>query len=134
MDTTTVAQAAPQTTPEPAYVLRGLGLFELHRDPILDSYQGGGRWLIASGTESDRHYEVRVGVRRQSCECQGYARHDHCSHLIAGRHVARRSAVCDCCGERRWWSELSEVQEEHELLAWFPGDRLCAACVPGHWA
>lgn len=43
--------------------MRGLGIFELHRDDILDSYQGGGRWLIPSGSDGDTLYEVRVGTR-----------------------------------------------------------------------
>ncbi len=70
--------------PQPAYVLRGLGLFEIHRDEILESYQGGGRWLVPSGTESGRLYEVRVGTRpeRNRCECTGFQRHEHCSHVV----------------------------------------------------
>ena len=49
-----VAGSPQETTTEsqPAYVLRGLGLFELHRDEILAGYQGGGRWLVPSGSES----------------------------------------------------------------------------------
>lgn len=134
MDTTTVAQPAHQSTtePQPAYVLRGLGLFELHRDEILESYQGGGKWLIPSGTETDRHYEVRVGIRRQSCECQGYARHDHCSHLIAAQRVARLSGVCDGCGQRVWRRELVEVGEDN--LTAFEGDLLCRPCGRAHGA
>jgi hypothetical protein len=115
-------------------VWRGRGLFETYRDEL--EYIGGGTWLIPSGSDLSKGYEVRVGTRpeRSRCECIGYERHGHCSHLICAQLAHRRSAVCDCCGERRWWSELTEVQEEDELLAWFPGDRLCAHCVPGHWA
>ncbi len=124
--------STPETTP--AYVLRGLGLFELHRDEILDSYQGGGRYIVPSGTEANGLYEVRVGTRpeRNRCECRGFASHGHCSHLIAAGRVAKRSAVCDSCGERRWNRELVEVTEDHDSLTWFPGDLLCRGCVRAH--
>ncbi len=119
--------------PTPGYVLRGLGLFELHGDEILESYQGGGRWLVPSGTEVGKVYEVRAGTRpeRCRCECIGYQHHGHCSHVIAAQRVAGRSAVCDCCGERRWWRELLEVTEGHESLTWFVGDVVCRQCARG---
>jgi hypothetical protein len=137
-----LAHPAPPTTTEPAklpgYVLRGLGIFELHRDEILAAYQGAGRWLVPSGTETGRHYEVRVGSsrhpERSRCECTGYQHHEHCSHLVCAQIAHRKSAVCDSCGERHWWPELTEVQEDDELLTWFPGDRLCDDCRSGHWA
>ncbi len=39
----TIADSPHPSTPEtaPEYVLRGLGIFELNRDEILGSYQGG---------------------------------------------------------------------------------------------
>ena len=118
----------------PAYHLRGLGLYELHADHILDAYQGAGRYLVPSGREAGFVYEVRVGSRpeRHRCECTGVQHHGHCSHHVAAQRVARRSAVCDCCGVRQWWRDLREVHEDDGLLAWFAGDRLCKACVPGH--
>src|SRR5215212_728188 len=120
-----------------AYHHRGLGLFELHADEILASYQGGGRWLVPSGSESGKAYEVRVSParpQRDRCECQGFASHGHCRHHVAAQRVARRSAVCDSCGQRCWWRDLTEVHEEDGLLAWFPGDKLCRACIKtGHW-
>ncbi|MDP9479574.1 MAG: hypothetical protein M3R38_28560, partial [Actinomycetota bacterium] len=72
-----VPRRAPERAPAetaPAYVLRGLGLFELHADDILDSYQGGGRWLVPSGSDPGRRYEVRTGTRpkRSRCECRGF--------------------------------------------------------------
>lgn len=108
--------------PQPAYVLRGLGLFELYRDGLLAGYQGGGRWLIPSGgTEPDTLYEVRVGSpgcpERNRCECVGYQRHGHCSHVVCASVARKKSGLCDCCGERRWWPELTEVEEDDELLA-----------------
>ena|SRR5215218_7028498 len=138
MAETTIPQPATRGVEEtpPAYVLRGLGLFELHRQDILESYQGGGRWIVPSGTESGRVYEVRVGVRpeRNRCECQGSQHHNHCSHHVAAQRVARRSSVCDACGVRKWWKDLTEVHEDDGLLAWFPGDRICGDCIKaGHW-
>lgn len=135
----TIARPGQESTtePQPGYVLRGMGLFELHRDEVLAGYQGGGRWLIPSGSESGKVYEVRVGTRpeRNRCECTGHQRHGHCSHVVCGSLAHKKSAVCDCCGERRWWADLEEVQEDDGLLAWFPGDRLCDSCIAGGcWA
>ncbi len=126
----TIPKVQHPTTPEPGYVLRGLGLFELHADDILDSYQGGGKYLVPSGTEASGLYEVRVGTRpeRNRCECRGFSSHKHCSHLIAAERVARRSAVCDGCGARTWSRDLSEVQES---LTYFEGDLLCPTCRHG---
>jgi hypothetical protein len=116
----------------PAYYLRGRGIYELHSEDILEGYLGAGRYLVSSGTTPGLVYEVRVSPMRPArdrCECQGYARHGHCSHHVAAQRVARRSAVCDACGVRQWWRELEQVHEEDELLAWFPGDVLCRACI-----
>ncbi len=51
--------------------------------------------------------------------------------MAAGR-VAKKSGVCDGCGERAWNRDLEEVTEDHESLTWFVGDRLCGGCVSGH--
>ena len=120
------ARVLRSATPEPAYVLRGLGLFELRRDEILQSYRGAGRFLVPSGTSAVA-YEVRVGVRpeRNRCECRGFASHGHCSHVVAAQRVSKRSGVCDGCGERAWSRDLSEVQES---LTYFEGDLLCSGC------
>lgn len=134
-----IAHPAHESTTEPApgYVLRGLGLFELHREEILAGYEGAGRWLIPSGSESGKLYEVRVGTveDRHRCECIGFVHHRHCSHVEAARRAAKLSAVCDACGTRVWWSELRQVEEDDELLSWYPGDVLCGACIAaGFWA
>ncbi len=121
----TIPEAQRPTTPEPAYVLRGLGLFELHAGEILASYKGGGKYLVPSGITANGLYEVRVGVRRNRCECRGFASHKHCSHIVAAERVAKRSGVCDGCGERVWRRDLSEVQES---LTYFAGDQLCRSC------
>ncbi len=149
MDEQRIARLAPERAPKqgqacpnqdqrtPDFVLRGLGLVAVASEEILTSYQGGGRWLVPSGSDADRSYEVRTGTRpkRSRCECRGFGSHGHCSHLIAAERVARKSAVCDSCGVRRWWHDLDEVGEDAGLLAWFVGDRLCSSCVrAGQWA
>jgi hypothetical protein len=133
----TIARSGQETTtePQPPYVLRGHSMFELYRDEL--TYMGGGRWLIPSGSESGKVYEVRVSTtrpERQRCECTGFQHHNHCSHLVAASLAHERSAVCDYCGERKYWQELTEVQEEDELLSWYPGDVLCWSCTRHHWA
>ncbi len=115
--------------PTPAYVLRGLGIYELHAGEILASYQGGGRFLVPSGTDAGA-YEVRVGVRRNRCECRGWASHGHCSHVVAAGRVAGRSAVCDGCGVRTWRRDLVEVGDDS--LVFFEGDELCRPCARAH--
>lgn len=40
-----------------------------------------------------------------------------------------RAVPCASCGERFTWRDLVEVEEDHESLSWFPGDRLCEGCV-----
>ncbi len=127
----TKVTATPEhpSTPEPGYVLRGLGLFELHADEILQGYQGGGRWLVPSGS-ANGSYEVRVGTRpeRHRCECRGFGSHGHCSHVIAADRVAKRSGICDGCAVRAWSRDLSEVVES---LTFFEGDLLCPPCRHG---
>jgi hypothetical protein len=127
--------APPNTRdPIPEYVLRGLGIFELRAEEILASYQGGGRWLVPSGTETNRLYEVRVGTRRERnrCECRGFVSHHHCSHLVAAERVAKRSALCDGCGVRVWVWDMVGVLAEHESLTFFVGDLVCEECARDH--
>ncbi len=145
MDEQRIARLAPERAPKqgqawskqpgmPDYVLRGLGIVAVAQDLILGSYQGGGRWLVPSGSDPDTRYEVRVGTRpkRNRCECRGFGSHGYCSHVVAASRVAKQSAVCDSCGTRRWWHDLVEVGEDDASLTWFPGDRLCKACVVAH--
>jgi hypothetical protein len=133
-----LAPPARQTTPEPTpdYVWRGRGLFEAYRDEL--EYVGGGCWLIPSGSDITKGYEVRVGSprrpERSRCECVGFQHHNHCSHLICAELAHKKSAVCDGCGERKYWPQLREVYEDDGLLAWFPGDVLCDGCIgKGLW-
>jgi len=121
----------------PEHVLRRRGLFESYHDEILDNYLGVGKWLIPSGSTPSKFYEVRPGMRWKAarCECVSFQHHHHCSHVEAARLAARKSAVCDSCGKRHWYSDLREVFEEDGLLSWFTGDRLCRGCIgEGAWA
>ncbi len=123
------------TEPTPEYVLRGHGLFELHRDQL--AYLGSGTWLIPSGSDGSRSYEVRPGTRSKfaRCECIGFQHHGHCSHIVCATIAKKRSAICDACGERHWHVDLREVFEEDGLTSWHPGDRLCEKCIrDGAWA
>jgi hypothetical protein len=128
----TIAYPAHQITPD--YVWRGRGLFETYREAI--QYLSGGRWLVPSGSESGKVYEVRVGTRpeRNRCECIGFQQHAHCSHIVCANIARKKSAVCDCCGGVYWWPQLREVTDDDGLLAWFPGDVLCSTCIPTYWA
>lgn len=131
---TIAAKVFEQLAQPPAYVLRGLGLFEMYREEL--EYLGASKWLVPSGTKPDLKYEVRVGIRRESrCECIGFAHHKHCTHVVDATIARRKSAVCDSCGKRHWWSEITEVFEDDGLLDWYPGDRLCRVCIRfGAWA
>jgi hypothetical protein len=119
----------------PDYVWRGRGLFGTYREDL--QYIGSGKWLIPSGTSPSVRYEARVGTRpeRDRCECTGFRHHHHCSHVVCAKLAHRKSAICDGCGERRWWRLLEQVTEDDELLSWFPGDVLCSGCIDaGLWA
>ncbi len=127
IDQKSSAPAHP-TTPEtaPAYVLRGLGIFELRADEILASYKGGGRYIVPSGTTANGLYEVRIVTRpeRNRCECRGFSSHRHCSHIVAAGRVAKKSALCDGCGGRVWHRDLVEVGDDS--LTFFEGLRAWA--------
>jgi hypothetical protein len=134
---TTQSLAHPEHETIPEYVLRGRGLFETYSETILADYLGAGVWLIPSGSSSGTVYETRPGTRRKAarCECRGFYHHHHCSHVEAASLAARKSAVCDSCGVRRWNSDLTEVFEEDESSCWYVGDLLCQSCIAeGAWA
>jgi hypothetical protein len=75
-----------------------------------------------------------------SCSCPDFHRADlgACKHSICCfilwrvSRLARGLQFCHSCGEKFPSRELTEVQEAHESLIWFPGDRLCDGCIAAH--
>ncbi len=111
---------------------RGRDLYAAHADEIKFEH---GSWYVPSGTVEGRFYAVRLGPVER-CECPD---HEHrgakCLHVTAAIIARAKSTTCDCCGNRVPWRFVSEVQEDHEMLSWFVGDRICADCVRGgYWA
>jgi hypothetical protein len=115
-------------------VQRGRDLYTEHADEIrFDSVEKV--WLVPSQHDGTSVYEVVLGRRSESCECRDFEfRGGSCKHILAATIARAKSTTCSCCGERVPWKRVTEVQEEDELLAWFPGDVLCDDCVPGRWA
>lgn len=95
----------------------------------------GGVWYVPSASVEGRTYAVRLKPAPR-CECRSYEFHGGpCKHILSVRYLKARTTVCSCCGERVLWRFVTEVMEEHELLAWFVGDRICADCISeGVWA
>ena len=121
-------QSLAQSERAAGYILRGLGLLEAYRGEF--RYLGAGRWWVPSGSEEGRGYEVKPG-RNPECGCVGFQHYEHCSHVVAAERASKLSAICDSCGERCWYPELVEVQEEDDLLSWIPGGILCRDCIRG---
>jgi SWIM zinc finger len=112
---------------------RGLQLWEDHADEITHE---NGVWLVPSQHDATSVYEVTIGRRGESCECEDFEhRGQSCKHIHAATIAKAKTTPCSCCGQRVPGRFVTEVQEEHGLLAWFVGDRLCADCIhAGHWA
>ncbi len=125
-----LAQPAHQSTTR---VDRGRQLWEEHANEIrFDA--AGGVWLVPSQHEGTSVYEVTLGHRGEFCECADFEfRGEACKHILAATIARVKSTTCSCCGNRVPWRFVTEVTEDDGLLAWFVGDVLCDACVPGHW-
>jgi hypothetical protein len=126
----TTKHIAPPATHE----ARGLALYQDHIDEIRFEQ---GVWLVPSQHDAASVYELTIGRRGESCECRDFAYRGGrvaCLHIHAATIARAKTTSCSCCGQRFPWRFVTEVQEDHDLLAWFVGDRLCSACVPGHWA
>jgi hypothetical protein len=116
----------------PTRELRGIALFRDLADEIRFE---DGIWFVPSQHEATSVYEVVLGRRGESCECQDFEHlGESCKHIVAATIARAKSTTCSCCGNRVPWKNVTEVQEEDGLLAWFVGDRLCDACAPGYWA
>jgi hypothetical protein len=94
-----------------------------------------GVWYVPCSSVEGRVYEVRLEPV-EACECRDFeVRGEACKHIVAVRIAHARSGVCSCCRSRVLWRFLSEVTEDDGLLAWYPGDELCADCITeGYWA
>jgi hypothetical protein len=68
-----------------------------------------------------------------ACSCEDSLRRSHevgpCKHVHAVRYMLRSTGVCEGCGVRHFWRELTEVTEDHASLTYFEGDHLCPECL-----
>ena len=118
----------PQTRIE-----RGRRLYAEHADSIRFE---SGVWFVPSEHEATSVYETTLGRRGEFCECADFEhRGESCKHIVAATIAKAKSTTCSCCGNRFPWRFVTQVHEEHKLLGWFVGDRLCADCIrSGYWA
>lgn len=129
MATTSLAHPAhPSTT----RAERGRELYREHAGMIRFE---DGVWYVPSQHDATSVYEVVIGRRGEFCECADFERRGQaCKHVHAATIARAKTTVCSSCGERVPWRFVSEVMEEHGLLAWFVGDRICADCImEGRW-
>lgn len=71
-----------------------------------------------------------VNLKTETCPCPDRTPVGETDkHVVAARYVKARTAICSGCTQRFRHRELTEVQEDHESLTWFPGDLLCAGCL-----
>ncbi len=94
--------------------------------------QGRSRFLVNGSGGS----VYSVDPADWSCSCPDHHRRDAtCKHALAAYVLWRVSRpapklpACTSCGHRFRHGELVEVTEDDASLTWFPGDRLCKACV-----
>ena len=74
-----------------------------------------------------------VNLKTSECSCPDRpSEHERCKHISAASYKKAKTATCSGCGQRFRHRELTEVQEDHESLTWFPGDLLCAGCLRRH--
>jgi hypothetical protein len=138
MATPSLAQPAHSSTPDLEHVsgvavrvLRGQKLYQEHAEEIRFE---DGVWLVPSQHNATSIYEVHLGRRGESCECQDFEhRGGSCKHVVAATIARAKTAPCVGCGRRFPHRELIEVQEDHQNLTWFVGDRLCVeGCARAH--
>ncbi len=66
----------------------------------------------------------------EACSCEdSLQRNVRCKHRHAVLYMLRYSGVCEGCGVRHFWRELTEVTEDHASLTYFEGDLLCPECL-----
>jgi hypothetical protein len=127
MTTSSVASSAHPSTRES----RGLQLFRDHSEEIRFE---DGVWLVPSQHDANSVYEVTIGRRGESCECSDFEfRGGPCVHIHAATIARAKTAPCSGCGQRFRHRELVEIQEDHDSLSGFVGDKLCLReCASRH--
>jgi hypothetical protein len=129
----TTESSAPPAHPS-TRELRGLALFRDHADEI--RFEPVEKvWLVPSQLDGTSVYEVRLGRNGSVCECRDFEiRGLDCKHIVAAMIARAKTTPSSSCGQRVPWRFVTEVQEDDDLLSWFPGDRICAECIhEGHW-
>ena len=92
-----------------------------------------GIWCVPSQHDHTSVYEVTLGRRGESCECQDFGyRGQSCKHVYPALVCRSKTAPCSGCGSRFRHRDLFEVTEDHESLTHFPGDPLCRDCALAH--
>jgi SWIM zinc finger len=107
---------------------RGLQLYRDHADEI--TFEDG-LWYVPSQHENTAVYEVVIGRRGESCECQDFEyRGGRCLHIYAATIAKAKTAPCSGCGQRYQHRHLTEVPCDHLTL--FEGDLVCPECALAH--
>ena len=112
-------------------VLGGKRLFRKRAEAFLHKR---GAWFVPS-ENGVGYYCVRLGPV-EVCECVDFEhRGVPCKHIHAASIAHAKSVVCDCCGRRVLGRFVSDVEEDDNLLAWYPGQRICSDCIrAGYWS
>jgi hypothetical protein len=124
MATSSVAPSAHPSTRES----RGLQLFRDHAEEIVFE---DGVWLVPSQHDTTSVYEVTIGRRGESCECEDFEhRGIACKHIHAAIIARAKTASCAGCGGRFRHRELYPVPGDN--LTFFEGELLCRSCGLAH--
>jgi hypothetical protein len=125
MDTISVPAPVQEATTRE---LRGLRLFEEHGSEI--TFEDG-RWYVPSQHDGTSVYEVTLGRKGESCECDDFEhRAQACKHIIAAIICRAKTGPCAECGRRFRPRDLYPVPEGD--LTYFPGDELCYEHARSH--
>jgi hypothetical protein len=108
--------------------LRGLKLYEEHGPEI--TFEDG-VWYVPSQHDATSVYEVTLGRRGESCECEDFEyRGGPCLHVYAALVCRAKTGPCAECGRRFRGKDLHPVPEGD--LTYFGGDELCFECAEAH--
>jgi hypothetical protein len=122
---------ASTTVPYPTTRIdRGRKLYAEHADAL--TYVDG-IWYVPSQHDTTSVYEVVLGCRGESCECEDFEhRQQACKHIICATIARAKTRRCAGCSKRFPHREIVEVQEDHDSLTFFVGDPVCASCALVH--